>query len=64
MYFNIMEFDMKNYEVYSFKLEKYPDKTFYMVFKRDSFWKKINVHYIDNMYMEVIRWFCSYCCEY
>ena len=42
MYFNIMEFDMKNYEVYSFKLEKYPDKTFYMVFKRDSFWKKNN----------------------
>ena len=33
---------MKNYEVYPFKLQKYPDKTFYMVFKRDSFWKKNN----------------------
>jgi len=36
-----MELDMKNYEVYSFRLEKYPDKIFYAVFKKESFWKKI-----------------------
>ena len=36
-----MEFDMNNYGVYSFRLEKYPDKIFYMVFKKESFWKKL-----------------------
>ena len=30
-----MEFNLKNYEVYSFRLEKYPDKKFYMVFKKE-----------------------------
>ena len=36
-----MEFNLKNYEVYSFRLEKYLNKKFYMVFKKESFWKKL-----------------------
>ena len=31
----------KNYKVYSFRLGKYPNKNFCMVFKKESVWKKI-----------------------
>ena len=32
---------ISKYEVYPFRLEKYPDKKFYMVFKKESFWRKL-----------------------
>ena len=33
--------DFKNLEVHSFRLEKYPDKKFYIVYRKESFWKKL-----------------------
>ena len=36
-----MEFNIKNYDVCSLRLEKYPNEKFYMVFKRVILGKKI-----------------------
>jgi len=58
------QYCMNKYEVYSFVSSTFLNKRFYFIFKKESFWGKIEKVIMHVIYMEIARWFCPYCLEY